>query len=133
MFEVNDDYEPVKKAIYYNPSADIVLFGEAACMLSVSLFFQKQDIAIPRVAIQMSGALGVCCGWNMQGGSALLDILYGSGTGKGCRGLEEVVFIVDSTLWGMEKGTVPTTAVLRPAITQGITTGQDRNFALSGK
>lgn len=126
MFDVNDDYELVKKAIYYNPDADIVFFGEAACMSSISLFFQRQDIAIPRVAVQMSGALGVCCGWDMQGGSALVDILHGSGTGKGCQGLEEVIFIVASTLWSMDGGTVPTNAVLRPAVTQGITTGQHK-------
>lgn len=140
--------------IFFNPRADIIYFGEGNCMATIVHFLDYQYYLgkdLPRLAILCSGQLFNCCDYNlddpfqgvdpmdidygyaMAGGCTPMQALHGidrlislSGLSTGCRGLREVNWIVPSKLMAFKAGEMRAGIGLRPAVGNGLTTGQEK-------
>ena len=118
--------------VYFNPRADIVFFGESTCVTTMLNLFSETpglpDVPIPRVAIMCDARGENCCNhgdpiYGVRGGVQIMHALHGFEKAVtkygwrygGCTGLEEVHFIVKSTLWQRGAGAIDWTLGLRPA------------------
>ena len=134
-----------ERYIYYNPDADIIYFGDNTCISTIiRLPCQAKSDGIPRVAINNTGKILMCCDWDdsdsgtvmgygFDGGISPLQALHGidkdvaegnDWAWPGYAGLKEVYFVVKSNLWPLEAGQIDASVCFRPARTDGITKGQ---------
>tara|TARA_R110002060_G_scaffold7784_2_gene11687 strand:+ start:81 stop:635 length:555 start_codon:yes stop_codon:yes gene_type:complete len=134
LFDSDYDRLPldVTYKVYFNPRADILFFGEKTCVTTMLNLFSetpgKTDLPIPRVAIMCDARVENCCNhddpvYGVRGGVQIMHALHGFEKAVtkhdwrygGCPRLEEVHFIVKSTLWQRGAGEIDWTVGLRPA------------------
>jgi hypothetical protein len=123
--------------IWYNPSADIIFFGENTCISTYISVFGNISEDIPAIAIVNSSKNETCCDlddptYGVDGGVDSLQALHGFDPSKtlhdsrygGCPGLKEVLVVVKSRLWLRKQGEINNSVTLRPATNNGLTKGQ---------
>lgn len=127
---------PVNRAgrrVWFNSSADVVLFGENSCISTMMRTFQQNIGLVENVAIHMSTSMTLCCQGRWRGVD-LLEALHGFDANaplmprrnagyQGCASLKQVSFVVKTNLWPTRAGLVPTNTMIRSAVTHGITDG----------
>jgi hypothetical protein len=136
MFE-SETLHGQQRPIYFNPDFDIVYFGDNSCITTIQKIVEM-GVVIGRVAIRVHDNMIHCgCGsldnhFLQPNHSNIALVLHGFFTPTnptdtrqaifpGVRGLREVNFVVQSTLWQRGHGEIDSGVTLRPAGGGGLT------------
>lgn len=123
------DPDPTKPGIWFHKKHDTILFGESSCITTVMLTMNHFKDEIENVALHMSNEMTICNGEDCQWSNhvSLLEALHGFDNdfdgSEGCKGLKSVKFVIKTNLWRLSGARVPQNAIVRSAVTQGITRG----------
>ncbi|KAF7868402.1 hypothetical protein EAF04_004934 [Stromatinia cepivora] len=142
---------------WYNPYTDIVFFGEDTCIRTVVNFFHwTSNEKYPKVAFRCGNMIGTCknkCDFDTSefphgdddyacsigagiggGGVGILGVLHGKDEDialntmvPGAPHVEEVFFVVKTECMKFDAGVMPNDLTFRPAIHNGLTSGQERS------
>lgn len=132
--------------VYYQPDVDIFYFGNNCCLSTIFVMtLVQRGLEFPRIAIENTGRISMCCdlddqgygaGFGRDGGADLLGTLHGYAPSTnqstphdqfpGFHKFREIYFVVPSNLWPVESGRVDEFIGFRPAVHDGPTKGQQR-------